>query len=77
MKRFLWPGLILLSVSWLFFLPIFKVPGDYNAGIILLILGIICNILSFWKQDLKKIDKKYLIILLPLLISFLIAYDSS
>ena len=71
MKRFLWLGLILLSVSWLFFIPIFSKP-DYNIGIILIILGIICNILGLIKHDFKKIHKKYLIILIPLILSLFV-----
>ena len=71
MKRFLWLGLLFLSTSWLFFIPIFTLP-DYNIGIILLIIGIICSTLAFWKHDFKKLDKKYLVLLIPLLISLLV-----
>ena len=71
MKRLLWLGLIFLSVSWLFFIPIFTLP-DYNLGLIFLIMGIICNIFAFWKNDFEKIDKKYLTILIPLLISIFV-----
>jgi len=70
-KRLLWPGLIFLSTSWLFFIPIFTLP-DYNLGLIFLIIGIICNVFAFWKNHFEKIDKKYFIILIPLLISILI-----
>lgn len=71
MKRLLWLGLIFLSVSWLFFIPIFALP-DYNLGLIFSIMGIICNIFAFWKSDFKKIDKKYLVILIPMLISIFV-----
>ena len=71
MKRMFWLGLLFLSTSWLFFIPIFNL-ADYNIGSILLIAGIICNTFAFWKHDINKISKKYLIILIPLLISLFI-----
>jgi len=70
MKRLLWLGLLFLSTSWLFFVQIFMVP-DYNMGLIFLILGIIFSTLAFWKHDFKKLDKKYLLLLIPLLISLI------
>ncbi len=71
MKRLLWPGLLFLSTSWLFFIPIFNLPA-YNMGITFLIIGILFCTFAFWKQDFKKLDKKYLLILLPLLLSICI-----
>jgi len=71
MKRLLWPGIFFLSTSWLFFIPIFNIP-DYNIGITFLIIGILFSTFAFWKQDFKKLDKKYLIILLPLILSIYI-----
>ena len=67
MKRLLWLGLTFLSVSWLFLIPIFT-PTNYTFGIFFLTVGIILNIFSFWKNDFKKIDRKYFIILIPLVI---------
>ncbi|MCK5261576.1 MAG: hypothetical protein KAJ44_05305, partial [Thermoplasmatales archaeon] len=71
MKRLLWLGLLFISASWLFFIPIFTTP-DWKTGTFFLIIGIICNILAFWKNKPKQINKKYLILLVPLLISILI-----
>jgi len=71
MKRLLWLSLFFLSTSWLFFIPIFTLP-DYNTGLIFLIIGILFSALAFWKHDFKKLDKKYLVILIPLLISLFI-----
>ncbi len=71
MKRLMWLGLIFLATSWLFFIPIFTL-SDYNVGLIFLIIGIISNILSLWRNDFKRYDKKYLIVLIPLLISLFI-----
>ena len=41
-------------------------------GVFFLAIGILCNTLGLWKNKSKQIDKKYLIILIPLLISILI-----
>lgn len=71
MKRLLWLGLIFLSTSWLFFIPIFTLT-DYNLGLIFLIAGIICNTFAFWKNDFEKIGKKYLILMIPLMISIFV-----
>ena len=71
MKRFLWLGLIFLSISWLFFIPIFNEP-DWTIGMIFLILGIIFNILGFWKDNCKEIDRKYSVIIIPLFLSILV-----
>jgi len=71
MKRLLWLGLVFLSISWLFFVPIFTLP-DYTMGFIFLIIGIVCNILAFWKHEFKKAEKKYLLVVIPLLLSLLI-----
>ncbi len=70
-KRLLWLGLLFISTSWLFFIPIFTIP-DWKIGTFFLAVGIICNILAFWKNRPKQINKKYLILLIPLLISILI-----
>lgn len=68
MKRLLWLGLLFISLSLLFFIPIFNVP-DYGIGITFLIIGIIINTFGFWKHQFKKFDRKYLVMLVPLLLS--------
>ncbi len=68
MKRLLWLGLLFLSISWLFFIPIFTIP-EANTGIFFLILGILCNILALWKNDYGKFDNRYLVLIIPILIS--------
>jgi len=71
MKRLLWIGLLLTSASWLFFIPIFNRP-EYEIGILLLILGTICNIFSFWNTKVFYLKERYLILLIPLLISIFV-----
>lgn len=71
MKRLLWLGLLFTSISWLFFIPIFTTP-DWKMGIFFLIIGILCNILALWKNKPLQIHKKYLILLIPLILSILI-----
>lgn len=68
MKRLLWLGLLLTSASWLYFIPIFNRP-DEKIGILLLILGIICNIFSFWNSKPIYFKERYLILFIPLLLS--------
>ncbi len=70
-KRLLWLGLLFISSSWLFFIPIFTTP-DWKIGIFFLAVGILCNILAFWKNKPKQISKKYPILIIPLSISILI-----
>lgn len=71
MKRLLWLGLFFLSISWLFSLPIFTTPQPIYS-ILFLVLGVLCNILSFWKSGSIQIDKRYLVFLIPLIFSILI-----
>ena len=71
MKRLLWLGLLFTSISWLFFIPIFTTP-DWKMGIFFLIIGILCNILALWKNKPLQIHKKYLILLILLILSILI-----
>ena len=74
MKRLLWLGLILTSASWLFFVPIFNIQDD-KIGILLLILGTICNIFSFWNTKPIYFKERYFILFIPLLLSiFIIPY---
>ena len=71
MKRFLWLGVFFISASWLFSLPIFTIPQPIWS-ILFLILGILCNIMSFWKSGSLQIDKRYFIFLVPLIFSIII-----
>ncbi len=74
MKRLLWLGIFFNSASLLYFIPIFTIP-DWKLGLLLLMLGTIFNILAFWDNKIKQINKKYLFLLIPLLISlFIITY---
>ena len=74
MRRLIWLGLLLTSASWLFFVPIFNKP-DEKIGILLLILGTICNIFSFWSSKPIYFRERYLILFIPLLLSiFIIPY---
>ena len=71
MKRLLWLGLLLLSACWLFFVPIFA-PADLITGFVLLTIGIVFTIVGFWNKQTIKIDKKYLIFVIPLILLALI-----
>lgn len=68
MKRLLWLGLFFLSLSWLFFLPIFQ-PPQWIMGLIILSLGIFCNILAFVKNQVPPSNKKYLFFVILLFIA--------
>ncbi|MEF8879113.1 MAG: hypothetical protein V5A64_05890 [Candidatus Thermoplasmatota archaeon] len=70
-KLLLWPGLLFISFSWFHLIPIFKEP-NYTTALIFLIVGIIFNIFAFWKERTAKVDKRYLIILLPLVFFIII-----
>lgn len=71
MKRFFWLGLLFLSTSWLFFIPQFTTP-DIMLGIIVLILGLLCMIGGIWRIVPKYIDKKYVFLVVPLILALLI-----
>ena len=74
MRRLFWLGILLTSSSWLFFVPIFHNP-DEKIGILLLILGTICNIFSFWNSKPIYFKERYLILFIPLIFSiFIIPY---
>jgi len=68
MKGLVWLGLLLTSASWLYFIPIFNSP-DEKIGLLLLLLGTICNIFSFWKSKPIYFKERYLILFIPLLLS--------
>ncbi len=75
MKKYLWLGLTFLSLSWLFLIPIFATP-DITNFLIFLTAGVFLNILSFeekeinsWNRGIKDFNKKYLLILIPFILS--------
>ena len=71
MRRFLWLGVFLLSMSWLFFISQFTLP-DPLIGFVLLILGILCMILGVSHEKITRINRKILLLLIPLVLSFFI-----
>lgn len=71
MKRFFWFGILLLSASWLFFIPQFNTP-DMTLGMILLLLGILCTCMGIVRSTASSIDKKYILLVIPLLLALLI-----
>lgn len=71
MKRLLWLGILFTSTSWLFFNKIFTIP-EPQYGYLFLALGILCNIAALLKNPFQKIDKKYFVALIPLIISTII-----
>jgi len=71
MKRLVWFGLGFLSVSWLFFIPIFTKP-DLTSGFIFIFLGCIFNVAAFYKIRKILLDKKYLFFYIPIIFILLI-----
>jgi len=72
MKKILfWPGLLCLSFSFLYTIPIFNEP-DYFVAFLFIIFGTILNTLALWGKKYNNFDKKYLIILIPLIMSIFI-----
>ncbi|RLF28912.1 MAG: hypothetical protein DRN08_00745 [Thermoplasmata archaeon] len=65
--RLLWLGLLFLSISWLFFIPIFT-PADLEKGVIFLIIGILCSITGIWKTPVAQIAKKYYLMAVSILL---------
>jgi len=70
-KSILWVGLLFLSVSWLFLIPVFEEP-DYLIGFIFLIIGLVLNIVAFWGEKIEIINKKYFFVLIPFLFFIII-----
>lgn len=68
MKKIMWLGIFLLSLSWLFLLPIYSTPQTLH-GILILAAGITCTTLALWKTPVGSCTKKYFLILIPLIIS--------
>ena len=68
MKQFLWLALIPLAAFWLFSVDVYGLAPSYVLGISSILLGTMISILAFWRTD-ASCDRKYGIILLPLLLS--------
>jgi hypothetical protein len=74
MRRLLWLGIVFISASFLYFIPIFTVP-DWRLGLLFIFIGTIFNIVAFRKERISQINTKYLIFSLPLILSlFVISY---
>jgi hypothetical protein len=71
LKQLLWLGFILTSASWLFFIPVFNEP-DEKTGFILLILATLCNIYGFWKTKPVYFKERYIVLLIPLILSIIV-----
>ena len=71
----MWLALFLISISWLFSLPIYT-PENYAAVAILIIAGVASASVALWKSkiDFTRFDKKYYLLLLPLAISWLLLH---
>ena len=68
MKQFLWLALVPLAAFWLFSVDIYGLAPSYALGISSILLATMISILAFWRTD-ASCDRKYGIILLPLLLS--------
>ena len=68
MKRFLWLGILLLSASWVFFIPQFTTP-DHVAGVLCVILGILCVIAGVSRLVFKQVERRYTLLLIPIAIA--------
>lgn len=74
MKSLMWLGVLFISISWLFFIPIFSLPEPL-FGYLILIIGILFNVISFWKNKYEEFDKRFLLVLIPITITiFLVNY---
>jgi hypothetical protein len=71
MKRFLWLGILFLSVSWLFFIPQFTIP-DEIIGTLFVILGTLCMIGGIWRTVPNHLDMKYIFLLIPLILALIL-----
>lgn len=65
--KVVWLGLLFLSGSWLFLTHVFTPP--HWIGFLLLSSGAILNIIALREMDLSRIDRKYFLASVPLLIS--------
>jgi hypothetical protein len=72
MSFLLWSGLLCLSFTWLFTLDLYTLERD-AWWITLLVLGVLCNTAALRaKIVFNSLDKKYSLLLIPLLLCFLI-----
>jgi len=72
MSFFMWTGLFCLSFTWLFTLDLYTLERD-SWWITLLSLGILFNSLALiGKTSFKSLDRKYYLLLIPLILSLLI-----
>ncbi len=70
MKKFLWLSLIPLTAFWLFSVDIYGLLPSPPLAASSILLGIAISVLGFWKND-ATFDKRYGVILLPLVLSCL------
>ena len=71
MKRLLWLGICLLSTSWLFSIHIFNRTNPF-INITLIFFGTICIVLSSFKYDKIRLDKRYYILFVLLIIPIIL-----
>ena len=72
MNFLLWSGLFCLSFTWLFTLDLYTLERD-AWWVALLVSGILCNSAACrGKITFNALDKKYSLLLIPLLLSLLI-----
>ena len=72
MSFLLWSGLFCLSFTWLFTLDLYTLERD-AWWVTLLVLGILCNTAALrGKIVFTSLDKKYALLLIPLVLCFLI-----
>jgi len=71
MRRLLLLGLVLLSCSWLFILPIFTSP-NYLIGFLFITIGVICFITGLGDYKIDYFNKKYIILLVPLILCIIL-----
>ena len=72
MNFLLWSGLFCLSFTWLFTLDLYTLERD-AWWVTLLAVGVLCNTAALRKKIVfNALDKKYLLLLIPLVICFLI-----
>jgi hypothetical protein len=61
-----WIGILLLSVSWIFLLPIYEPP--HWAWVVFVILGIAAHAISFRRSGIRAVDRSYALLLAPLIL---------
>ena len=63
----IWFGIVLLSGSWLFLTSVITPANNLN-GLLFILAGCFCNIISVRKMHIGQIDNKYYFICLPIMI---------